>query len=73
MSSTGGAGRVPRGLTPRRFTVAVSSISTFRLDFTDDVDVEAANTARQAIVAAPETDGVYARSVISTIDPNNSC
>jgi hypothetical protein len=62
---------VPRGLTPRRFTVAVSSISTFRLDFTDDV--EAANTARQAIVAAPETDGVYARSVISAIDPNNSC
>lgn len=54
-------------------TVAVSSISVFRLDFTDDVDVEAANTARQAIVAAPETDGVYARSVISEIDPHNSC
>lgn len=41
-------------------TVAVSSTSDFRFGFPDDVDAQAANTARRVIAAAPETDGVYA-------------
>lgn len=41
-------------------TATVSSTSDFRLGFPDDVDVEAAKTARRVIEAAPETDGVYA-------------